>query len=202
LRFPIPPKKVHRTRLEVKRSVFIASVAHTRLPEDAYAFIKDIRREFDDATHNCWAFVAGPPGDTRLIGLSDDGEPHGTAGKPMLNVLLHSDLGEITCVVTRYYGGTKLGTGGLARAYGQAVGDALDSMERSEYIPVIKVETTIEYHIQSQFKRLLTRFEIEVERETFSDHVNYLLTVPEEYLEEFEGHLSDLSLGKALLSKL
>ena len=86
------PAKLYRTEETIKRSRFIATVAHAFTEEDAKVFISIIKNEFPDATHNCWAFVAGPPGDTARIGLSDDGEPHGTAGKPILTVLLHSGL--------------------------------------------------------------------------------------------------------------
>ncbi|MGD9326788.1 MAG: YigZ family protein, partial [Desulfobacterales bacterium] len=102
------PAKLYRTEETIKRSRFIATVARAFTEEDAKAFISIIKNEFPDATHNCWAYVAGPPGDTARIGMSDDGEPHGTAGKPILTALLHSEIGEIVAVVTRYFGGTKL----------------------------------------------------------------------------------------------
>ncbi|NLG62975.1 MAG: hypothetical protein GX539_12100, partial [Candidatus Cloacimonetes bacterium] len=100
----------------VQRSRFIATLAHAPDVESARAFIEEVRAEFPDATHNCWAFVAGPPGSTSHVGFSDAGEPHGTAGRPMLDVLLHSGIGEVAAVVTRYFGGVKLGKGGLVRA--------------------------------------------------------------------------------------
>ena len=111
------PATLHRTEEKIKRSRFIATVAHASTEKDVKTFISMIKKEFPDATHNCWAYVAGPPGDTARVGMSDDGEPHGTAGKPILTVLLHSEIGEIVAVVTRYFGGTKLGKGGLVRAY-------------------------------------------------------------------------------------
>ena len=89
--------------------------------EAARAFVEQIRTKHADATHNCWAFVTGAPGHSGQVGFSDDGEPHGTAGRPMLQVLLHCGVGEITMVVTRWFGGVKLGTGGLVRAYQDSV---------------------------------------------------------------------------------
>ena len=112
-RYPIPAG-VHRVEETIQRSRFITTVSHAPGPTDAHEFVKQRRDEFPDATHNCWAFAAGPPGSTSHVGLSDDGEPHNTAGKPMLNTLLHSGVGEIVAVCTRYYGGVKLGTGGLS----------------------------------------------------------------------------------------
>ena len=101
----------------IQRSRFITTVSHAPAPTPAHEFVKQIRDEFPDATHNCWAFASGPSGSTSHVRFSDDGEPHNTAGKPMLNTLLHRGVGEIVAVCTRYYGGAKLGTGGLSRAY-------------------------------------------------------------------------------------
>ena len=132
-RYPIP---ANRTRVEevILRSRFITTAAPAGTSEAARAFIASIRAEFPDATHHCYAFVAGPPGSTAQIGMSDDGEPGGTAGRPMLAVLLGSGIGDIAVVVTRYYGGTKLGTGGLVRAYSGGVKAVLDALPVCEKI--------------------------------------------------------------------
>ena len=100
-RYPIPAGE-HRAQQEISRSRFIATIAPAATVEDAQAFIARMRAEFPDATHNCWAFVVGPPGSTGRVGMSDDGEPHGTAGRPMLTVLLHSGVGAGAAVGTRY----------------------------------------------------------------------------------------------------
>ncbi|PIE01520.1 MAG: YigZ family protein [Acidobacteria bacterium] len=201
-RFTIPAPGIHREQIEIKRSRFIGSIAHTPQADDARAFIKQMKDQYADATHNCWAYVAGPPGDTRMVGLSDDGEPHGTAGKPMLTVLLHSGVGELTCVVTRYYGGTKLGTGGLVKAYSQAVEAVLKRMPRSQYVPSVQVETGIDYQIQTLFRKRVEEYGIAIEEEVFSDRVQYLLTVPEDQYSAFEKALLDLSNGRSVLSRL
>jgi hypothetical protein len=106
------PAGEHRARDEISRSRFVTTLAPAPSLAEAHAFVARVRAEFPDATHNCWAFVVGPPGSTGRVGLSDAGEPHGTAGRPMLTALLHSGVGDVAAVVTRYYGGTKLGTGG------------------------------------------------------------------------------------------
>ncbi|NCW45442.1 MAG: YigZ family protein, partial [Gemmatimonadaceae bacterium] len=107
------PRERHRVEQVIDRSRFICTVERVQSVEEAQAFVRAMNAEFADATHNCWAYVVGAPGSTDRIGMSDDGEPHGTAGRPMLTVLQHCGVGEIAAVVTRYYGGTKLGTGGL-----------------------------------------------------------------------------------------
>src|SRR5215207_5301458 len=93
-RYPIPAAE-HRVEASIQRSRFVATIAPAPMVEDAQAFVKRIAAEFPDATHNCWAFVVGPPGSTGRIGMSDAGEPHGTAGRPMLTVLLHSGIGDV-----------------------------------------------------------------------------------------------------------
>ena len=105
-RYPVPAA-THRVEQEISRSRFITTIGRASTVEEAQAFIRAVADEFRDATHNCWAYVVGPPGDTGRIGMSDAGEPHGTAGRPMLNALLHAPVGDVVAVVTRYYGGTQ-----------------------------------------------------------------------------------------------
>jgi uncharacterized YigZ family protein len=114
---------------EIKKSRFITLLAHAPTVEEAKAWISEVKRQHPTARHHCWAFVAGAPQDSQVYGFSDDGEPSGTAGKPMLAQLMGSGLGEIAAVVVRYYGGVLLGTGGLVKAYGGGVGTALKQLE-------------------------------------------------------------------------
>lgn len=107
------------------------------------------------ATHHCWAFVAGEPGSTTHIGMSDDGEPHGTAGRPILNALLHSGVGEVVAVVTRYFGGVKLGTGGLARAYAGSVSDALSSLATDIRVDLVRVRVIVPFNAMDAVHRAL-----------------------------------------------
>lgn len=101
----LPSGSFFREEETVKRSRFIVTVGRAASPEAAHAFIEKIREEHSQATHNCWAFNAGEPGSTAQVGASDDGEPKGTAGRPMLTAVLHSGIGEVVVVVTRYFGG-------------------------------------------------------------------------------------------------
>lgn len=134
--YPIPhleEGEFHVADIEIERSRFIAWVCHA--PETAHfeTLLALARSTYPDASHHCSAFVAGPPGEQTAIGFSDDGEPGGTAGRPMFQVLDGAAIGQIGCVVTRYFGGTKLGTGGLVRAYSQAVQKALETLPLTEY---------------------------------------------------------------------
>jgi uncharacterized YigZ family protein len=195
-RYPIPAA-FHRVEETIKRSRFMASLTHAPDMDGARAFVAAIKEEFPEATHNCWAFNAGPPGDTACVGLSDDGEPSGTAGKPMLNVLLHSGVGEIAVVVTRWFGGTKLGTGGLVRAYAGLVNLGLETLPLRDMVVTRRLGVSLAYPSVTLFKRLLPDFEAEVADEVFSDVAGFTVELPEERVDEFSRAVAELTGGRA-----
>nr|WP_158161662.1 YigZ family protein [Vibrio mimicus] len=143
---------------EIKKSLFITYLAHTPGIDSAKAFAEEIKRLHADARHNCWAFVAGRPQDSMLWGFSDDGEPSGTAGKPILAQLTGSGVGEITAVVTRYYGGVLLGTGGLVKAYGGGVQQALKRLQTIEKKITTSVHLTLDYAMIPLLHSLMAQF--------------------------------------------
>lgn len=143
---------------EIKKSLFITYLAHTPGIDSAKAFVEEIKRRHADARHHCWAFVAGRPQDSRLWGFSDDGEPSGTAGKPILAQLSGSGVGEITAVVTRYYGGVLLGTGGLVKAYGGGVQQALKRLQTIEKKITTSVHLTLDYAMIPLLHSLMAQF--------------------------------------------
>ena len=151
----VPGPARHRSEEIIRKSRFVTSLGRAVDPGVARAFIDAARAELPTATHHCWAYRAGPPGDTALIGLSDAGEPHGTAGRPILNVLSKSGVGEIVAVVTRYFGGVKLGRGGLARAYSGTVARALGTLETSTCIPSCSVEIRVSFAAADAIFRFL-----------------------------------------------
>lgn len=148
--------EIFRNELVIKKSRFITSVGHTAGSEASEAFLAKIRQEFSDARHNCYAFNAGKGNETAFVGCSDDGEPKGTAGRPMLNVLVHSGIGEITVVVTRYFGGILLGTGGLVRAYQDSIKEALTQLPVKDAENLEELSFTVEpagMHVVEQLVR-------------------------------------------------
>ncbi len=149
---------MHRVEQTIRNSRFIATIGPAQDARTAATFVQRVRDEFPDATHHCWAYVAGPPGTTASIGLSDDGEPHGTAGRPILSALQHSDVGDVVAVVTRYYGGTNLGTGGLVRAYGGTARLALEGAGRSLRVHWACVEITVPYADVAATRRCMGAF--------------------------------------------
>jgi len=198
-RYPVPAG-THRVEDESKRSRFITTLARADTAEQAHAFIQQIRDEFPDATHHCWAYVVGPPGSTAQIGLSDDGEPHGTAGRPMMTALLHSGVGDVAAVVTRYYGGTNLGTGGLVRAYGGGVVHALETLTRAERVDYVPLSVAIEYGRVSALEQVPPSFEALVDGRRFESEVTFDLRLPDARVEAFRQAVLDLTRGQARFS--
>jgi uncharacterized YigZ family protein len=194
-RYPVPAAP-HRVSQTIERSRFIATVERVSSPAEAGAFVERVRAEFPDATHHCSAFAAGAPGDTGQVGMSDDGEPHGTAGRPILTVLLHSGVGEIAAVVTRYYGGVKLGTGGLARAYGGTVALALETLPRAERVTFVRLAVEVDYAAVSLVQQLLPAHEAVAEAQDYGEAVRYVIRVPEERAAAFRAALLDGTRGR------
>lgn len=138
MRYPMPAASVdnpHTATLDIHKSRFIGWCAGIDGMDDAQRLIAIARQIYPDASHHCSAYIAGPPGEDQAIGFADDGEPGGTAGRPMYRVLEGSGLGRIACVVIRYFGGIKLGTGGLARAYAQTVSELIAQLPTQQHIP-------------------------------------------------------------------
>ncbi|ABF90124.1 conserved hypothetical protein TIGR00257 [Myxococcus xanthus DK 1622] len=200
-RYPIPAG-LHRVEQDIQKSRFITTAAHAPTVEEAKAFIARVREEFADATHNCWAFVVGPPGSTAQVGMSDDGEPHGTAGRPMLTALLHGGVGDVAMVVTRYFGGTLLGKGGLVRAYTAGVQQALESLPTTERVRKTRLAVEVEYTHVDGLRRLLPSYEVQVLAEEYSATVGYRLELPVTQVEALRTALNDLTLGQVLVEPL
>ncbi len=197
-RYPIPARR-HRVEEEIRRSRFITTVAYAPTVEDARAFIHAIRAEFPDASHHVWAYLVGPPGSTARAGYSDDGEPHGTAGRPAYTVLLHSGVGDIAVVITRYFGGVKLGKGGLVRAYGDGVKLALASLPRAEHRAVTDLDVVIPYAFVTPLRRMLPDYEAEMLAEEYGADASYRLRLPDEHVAAFTEALIGLTNGAALV---
>lgn len=196
------PARVHRVESTVSRSRFITTAARAQSSAAAHAFVEGVRRELPDATHHCWAFAAGPPGSTMHIGMSDAGEPHGTAGRPMLTALLHGGVGEIAVVCSRYFGGVKLGTGGLARAYADAVNLVLASLPTVELVERVRLGVTVGYGEVDALKRLATELGAIVEEEEYGASVRFVLAVPATDVARFEDALAAITQGRGVVERL
>ena len=184
---------------ELKKSRFIASAGRASNKAEALAFIQAVRSTFPDATHNCWAYIAGEPNNTVEIGMSDDGEPQGTAGKPMLNVLQHKGSGEVVVVVTRYFGGVKLGAGGLVRAYSGAVQAVMEALPVEEVVAVKEALLQFPYAQESTLRRLMESLHIEVVETAYQEQVLMHIRVPETQAQELELKAVNQTHGEAVL---
>lgn len=189
------PAEEARVELRVLNSHFIATAAPAFSVEEARQFIDRIEREFDDATHNVPAYVIGH-GASTVAHCSDAGEPSGTAGPPALAVLQGSGLGDVVVVVTRYFGGTKLGTGGLVRAYGDAVREVLSVLPRAVKVRTDTLLIEVPYRLFEPVRRLVRASEGEVTDEAFAGHVTLTVRLRQDRLAGFQDGLAELSRGQ------
>lgn len=194
--FPLSADYCFRVQEEIKKSIFIASIGHANSKESAKLFIDKICQEFPDATHNCYAFAVGAPKDTAHIGQSDNGEPHGTAGKPMLNILLHSDIGEVVAVVTRYFGGIKLGTGGLVKAYQGAVAHAMEELPGMDKIIYAQVTLNCDYEHINLLHYHLPQYDAKIIQEDFQERITYIIELPAMQKDSFIQTFTNATKGK------
>jgi uncharacterized YigZ family protein len=190
-----------RAEIRASNSRFIGSIIPSASVEAARAAIAAVRAEMPDATHHVYAYVIGH-GATTTLGMSDDGEPPGTAGRPTLAVLRGSGLGDITLVVTRYFGGTLLGTGGLVRAYGDAAKAVLAVVERAEKIERRTLEITLAYTAYEQARRLAAAHAGAVESEEFAADVTLRVRLPLAQVADFTRALEELTAGQVLIEEL
>ena len=169
-----------------KKSRFIATIRKCETEEEAVAFIEEMKKKYWDARHNCSAFIIGSRGE--LTRCSDDGEPSGTAGRPMLEVLTGSGIRNIAVVVTRYFGGTLLGTGGLVRAYTQAVKEGLD--------------VTTDYNDVGKLQYYFGQQGIVPADSIYAENVKFILLVPVEKEDGLRKNLTETTCGKVKIEKL
>jgi uncharacterized YigZ family protein len=192
--YGIPLSEIRREQVVVN-SRFIASLAPVLSVDEARAFIARVKREFADASHNVPAYVIGG-GNTVTEFCSDDGEPAGTAGRPALAVLRGSGLGDVAVVITRYFGGTLLGTGGLVRAYTESTHMVVDAVGRGRRVAVHVAMVAIPYNLLERIRLMVRRNNGEVDGEDFAEDVTMTLHVPVESMRGFQSELDELSAGK------
>lgn len=189
--YRVPADEIE-SEIIVLKSRFIASIAPAFSVDEAKAYIKVIKLRYPDATHHVAAYIIGHPPSTTAHS-SDDGEPAGTAGRPVLSVLQGSGLGDIVALVTRYYGGTKLGTGGLVRAYSTAVKEALTILPLAQKISTITVKLTLDYKWYDNLLVLISKFNGIILQKEFSECVTLRIQFSDEQWMKFETALYELT---------
>lgn len=192
--YSIPLNEIRREQVVVN-SRFVATLAPVFSLDEARAFIARIRKEFSDASHNVPAYIIGG-GNTVTEYFSDDGEPSGTAGRPALAVLRGSGLGDVAVVITRYFGGTLLGTGGLVKAYTESTQRVVQAVGRGRRVPVHVAMLAIPYNLLERLRLVVGRLGGKVLEEDFAADITLTLQFPVETFEAFQSELRELSAGK------
>jgi uncharacterized YigZ family protein len=192
--YQVPLSEI-RLEHEVFKSRFIATLAPAFSIEQARAFMTRIKKEFADASHNIPVYVIGG-GNTVTEYFSDDGEPSGTSGRPALAVLRGSGLGDVVLVITRYFGGTLLGTGGLVKAYTEAAQLVVHAVGRGRRVPVHVVMAAIPYNLLERLRLLAPRHHGQILGEDFAGDITLTLQFPVDQFDAFEMELRELSAGK------
>jgi len=197
LRYRVPAGEA-QSEFTIKNSTFIGNVGRAPDVATAQAFVACIRAAYPDAHHHAWAFKIGA-GPRTQSGSSDDGEPGGTAGRPMLAVLEGSGLSDVVVVGTRYFGGIKLGPGGLVRAYSSAAREALKTLATAECALYRLARLSLDYALYHQLLRLLPRYKAQVREARFAEQVTVVLAMPYERAQELDAALEELSNGQIVL---
>ena len=188
-------RAVH-TRLEIKKSEFIAYAYPVTSREDAMFHVEQLRGQYADARHHCWAYIIGDPNNTTSAGFDDDGEPNGTAGRPILNVLQHKAIGNIIIIVVRYFGGIKLGAGGLTRAYAGSAQAAVDEMVLCPYVPMTQLHIQAKFATEAQCRYVVDSLNGTIDDVAYSKQVLLTVTIAERDIDQLKTELA--MAGKVL----
>lgn len=183
--------------IEVKKSKFIANIKAIYSEEEAIAFLEEIRKKHYKARHNCFAFQIGERNEIQRC--SDDGEPSGTAGKPILEILKGNDLKNIIVVITRYFGGILLGTGGLVRAYSEATKEGINNSKLIEKILYNRVNVTVDYTLSGKVQYEILNGGYILEDILYTEDVSYLTLVEVDKLDIFKSKITEITSGKNII---
>lgn len=186
--------------VEIKKSRFITLLEPSAGIAAAKAYVQQTRAQHPAAAHCCWAFIAGAPWDSQQRGCSDDGEPSGTAGKPMLAQLSGSGIGQVVAVVVRYYGGVRLGTGGLVKAYGGGVQQALKLLHRVEKIPLLEFVVSCRYEQQPWIEVVIKQMEGRIVHGDYGESIILKVAIPFSRVALAEEKLRAISRGALQLT--
>ncbi len=174
------PKQNHQIELVIKKSRFIARASRVSDRQQAMAFLQQARNDYPDARHHCWAYQIGDPKSPLTAAMSDDGEPSGTAGKPILNVLNHKDIGDVMVIVIRYFGGIKLGAGGLVRAYSGASEKVMSELPIQVNIVEIEKTVTVDFAKEQLLRHWLSQHQGRVISVEYHQQVEMTVSLAQE----------------------
>ncbi|NLZ45552.1 MAG: YigZ family protein [Clostridiales bacterium] len=181
-----------------RKSEFIGYIKHVETPEEAIEFINEIKAKHRKATHNVYAYVLR---DNNISRYSDDGEPQGTAGVPVLDVILKQNLTNVCVVVTRYFGGVLLGGGGLVRAYSHSCKIAIDASQKMNMCQCSEITAICDYSMYGKISNILPNYEVKITDTVFEDNVTIKILVKTQNLTLLSDKLIDISNGQIILEK-
>ena len=185
--YPVPAAYLER-ETEIKKSRFIARIARVESREEVRQWLDQARSEHPDARHVCWAYQIGRPGSAAEAAMNDDGEPSGTAGKPILNVIQHKDMGDVLVIVIRYFGGIKLGAGGLVRAYASAAESVLSAVERDVQQAMKTASGRIDFADEQPLRHWCENHGAAVVQVDYTVPVSVIVSLPDEVGQRFAEH--------------
>jgi uncharacterized YigZ family protein len=190
--YPIPQAQA-QAEIEIKKSRFIGLAKHIASREAGMQWLAEVKATYPDARHHCWAYLLGNPTCATNAGMGDDGEPSGTAGKPILNVLQHKGIGDIMLIVVRYFGGIKLGAGGLTRAYGQAAQAVMSILPIQTFIPMKNLVIRCDYAQEQSVRHWVALAQGSVLTVDYQAPLSMLVSIPETELNALTQHLQALA---------
>lgn len=191
-------KNTVETTIEIEKSRFICTLIPVNSIDYALECLEELREKYRDATHNCYAYTLNGGS---IQKCSDDGEPSRTAGYPILLAIQNNELDNVLCVVTRYFGGVKLGAGGLVRAYTASAVESISASEIVTYHPSTTFEITFDFTYIGSIDNLINSLDIEVLEKTYLEKVTYNINVCNSKLEEFENNLVNITKNSVLVSE-
>lgn len=177
---------------EIKKSRFIARLSLATDRDQAMQALEQAKQDYPDARHHCWAYQIGPPHTPHLAAMSDDGEPNGTAGKPILNVIQHKEVGDLMLVVIRYFGGIKLGAGGLVRAYSQSAQMAFDALNTKRHVELDSFSLLCDFQDEQAIRHWLKQFESEICSVEYTERVTMHIKIDGQFQDELTLFLATL----------
>jgi len=184
--YPTPASSVE-TKTEIKKSRFIARAAKVTDRQAALALVEQAKRDYPDARHHCWAYLLGNPASASSAAANDAGEPSGTAGKPILNVIQHKGVGDVLVVVIRYFGGIKLGAGGLVRAYSGAAEAAMSALPLEQAVPRQEVKLSLDFAKEQLLRHWAELHEAQIINVDYSQQVLMSVDVPDVAMAELDA---------------
>lgn len=189
--YPVP-SQILETTFEVKKSLFHARAGLAENREQAMTLLAECKSTYPDARHHCWAYLLGNPFSPHSAAMSDDGEPSGTAGKPILNVLQHKGVGDVMVVVSRYFGGIKLGAGGLVRAYSASAQQTMEQLPVVEHVLLTPVQICTEFRHEQFFRHFVEQHAGQVEHCEYQQGVTLYLALPEQHVQALQESAANL----------